>query len=756
MGPGRNDPCPCHSGKKFKHCCGRPEAVAPATSQVAAPDIAVLMSMLNQGWLAQAEERVGALLRAHPSDGMLWKIYSVVLLRQDKDAMAALRRAVELLPRDAEAHANLGAELRTRGQWQDALTSLRHSLSLQPRNPDALIDAADVQRSLGRSREAVTLYQQALQIDPSRRDAHNNLGNAFLELGESAEAAQCYRRALRLRPDDAQVLCNLGNALRQLGEFEEAITCSRRAIELAPQLSMAHNNLGLLMAARGERGAAINSYREALKHTPHYIEALSNLGNALRDDGQRHEALTVHQRAVELDPRRADSHCSLGYDLLDCRQVDEAANRFRRALSLQKDHVTGHLGLAIALRVQGSAAEAEASCQAALALAPQNPDALSLLGELLADRGKFVEAQALFERALAANQRFAPAYSSIAFHRHMTKDDVVWLHGAQTVLTQPLALAEETQLRYALGKYFDDVGDYDEAFSSYRDANELTKRCGGRYDGDRLTALIERIMERYDATFARVAPSLASNSEQPVFIIGMPRSGTSLAEQILASHPAVYGAGEVRFWDRAFATLEQAPRGENIEKSLGGLAEEYLQRVSARAGTALRITDKMPANFLYAGLIHCVFPRARIIHMQRHPLDTCLSVYFQNFFNVSPYANDLSDLAHYYSEYQRIMSHWRSALPHHTLLEVAYEDLVQDPEKWTRRMLDFVGLPWDPGCLNFHQTDRVVITASRWQIRQRITTSSMGRWRNYEKHLAPLRHLMSGDPIAAIAAKDET
>jgi hypothetical protein len=191
----------------------------------------------------------------------------------------------------------------------------------------------------------------------------------------------------------------------------------------------------------------------------------------------------------------------------------------------------------------------------------------------------------------------------------MTREDVAWLRGAQAVLTQPLALAEETQLRYALGKYFDDIGEYDEAFSSYRHANELTKRYGGRYDSTRLTALIERIMSRCDAAFVRAARPLASNSEQPVFIIGMPRSGTSLAEQILASHPAVFGAGEVRFWDRAFATLERAPLGENLGKCLGDLADEYLQRVRARAGSALRITDKMPANFLYAGLIYCVFPR---------------------------------------------------------------------------------------------------------------------------------------------------
>jgi tetratricopeptide (TPR) repeat protein len=707
-----------------------------------APDeIAALMNMVSQDRLAHAEERAGTLLRAYPTDGMLWKIFSVVLLRRDKDAIPALRRAAELLPRDPEAHANLGAELRIRGHWHDALTSLRKSLTLQPRNPEALIDAAEVQRALGSPREAVVLYQEALHLDPSRRDAHNNLGNAFLELGDVAEAARCYRQALRLQTEDAQVLCNLANALRQLGESEEAITCSRRAIELAPRLSMAHNNLGLLLLARGERAAAISSFQEALRHSPDYIEALGNLGNALREEGQRREALAVHQRALQLDPRRADSHCNLAYVLLDYRQMSEAAASFRAALELNQNHAASHVGLAIAQRIQGLSAQAEASCQAALRLAPQRADVLLLLGELHADRGQFIEAQGLFERALAADRKCAPAYSSIALHRHMKRDDTVWLQGAQGLLAQPLPLDHAIQLRHALGKYYDDIAEYDRAFDHHRAANELTKRFGRSYDGPRLTSLVERIIAWCDAVAARRGRLEGSDSERPVFILGMPRSGTTLAEQILASHPGVFGAGEVRFWDAPFTGLEQALQRDQLEQLLAEVAQQYLGRVAEQAGAALRITDKLPANFLYAGVIHRIFPRARIIHLQRHPLDTCLSVYFQNFFNAGPYANDLTDLAHYYGVYGRIMSHWRGVLPSQSLLEVPYEELVKDTEGWTRRMLEFIGLPWDPRCLDFQRTERVVMTASKWQVRQKVTTTSVGRWRNYEKHLGPLRHL---------------
>jgi tetratricopeptide (TPR) repeat protein len=732
----------------------------PPVSNVRAHEIGELIDLVNHGRLGEAEARTSSMLRVQPADGTLWKILSVALLRQDKDALLALQRAAELLPQDAEVQANLGAELRARGEWEAASVSLRRALELQPHNPETLIDAADTQQSLGRTKDAVELYRHALQLDPDRSDAHNNLGNALLALGEVTAAADCYRRALRLRPQNAQVLCNLGNASRQLGEFEEAIVCTRRALELAPGLSMAHNNLGLLLMARDEWDAAIASYHEAIRHNPRYVEAFGNLGTALRHLGRKREALSALQQALELDPNRADSHVKIGRALIDSRRIQQALDSFRNALGLQPNHIAAHLGLSTAQRLLGLSSEAEASCERALGLSPQGADALVLLGELRADRGQFSLAQELFERALAVDPTFTPAYCSIAAHRHMTRDDTAWLQGVQNLLTSQLPLDDEQQLNYALGKYFDDVADYDQAFTRYQRANELNKRYGGRYDETNLTTLVGRIIDLCNVDFLRTistaastsaaqttpvgrpAPGAARTSEAPVFIIGMPRSGTSLTEQILVSHPAVSGAGEIAFWDKAFSSLEgSASRSEPLEPIVAAIAQEYLQRVHRRADEAMRVTDKMPANFFYLGLIHAALPRSRIIHLQRHPLDTCISVYFQNFFHDSPYANDLHRLAHYYGQYQRIMDHWRSVLPAGTLLEVPYEGLVADPEVWTRRMLEFVGLPWDPRCLQFNRAERAVITASKWQVRQKINSSSVERWRHYAKYLAPLRHL---------------
>jgi len=742
MRPGRNDPCPCGSGRKYKHCCGAPGvSAAPASrTEPEAARVGALLALIGRGRLPEAEQGARALLESHPSSGILWKVLSVALERQRKEPLAALERAAQLLPGDAEAHANLGAALHDRGRWAEALASLERALALGASEPQVLIDAGNALRGLGRAREAVARYRQALQGEPRSVEAHNNLGNAYLELGEPENAVAAYGRALELRPDAAQIHCNRGNALRQLGRFDEAQAASARAIALDPALAMAHNNLGLCLAARGERARAAASYREAVRLNPRYPEALTNLGNVLLESGERREALAAYRAALDLDPQRAESHAKLGSALFEARQLEAAAHSFRRALALEPRHDESHLGLAGVLRLQGAGAEAEASCRAVLARSPGSSQALLLLGELYADRGQFAQALELYEQALAADAACALAYCGIAAQRRMTAGDAAWRSAVEGLLAQSLPLGHEIALRYALGKYFDDLGQFDDAFASYRQANELTKRYGAGYDRARLARRVTQLTSSFDAARLRRAEPGASDSEVPVFVVGMPRSGTSLVEQILASHPQVLGAGEVRFWDEAYESwAAAAPAGPGVG---AGLARDYLARVGARRVGAHRVIDKMPANFLYAGLIHAVFPRAHIIHLRRDPLDTCLSIYFQNFFNTNPYSNDLGNLAHYYGEYLRVMRHWRAALPAGSLLEVPYEGLVADQERWTRRMLEFIGLAWDARCLDFHRTERVVITASRWQVRQKLHAASAGRWRNYAQHVGPLRHLV--------------
>lgn len=722
-------------------------------SRQAAPDpreIGALVALLNQNRFNEAERGARTLLAGHSDAGILWKVLSVALLRQNRDALQALRRAAELLPNDAEAHGNLGAALHDQERWAEALMSLGKALAIHPDDAQLLIDAADATRALGRANEAVALYERAMRINPRGIEAHNNLGNTFMELGKLDDAVSCYRRALEVAPQQAQIHCNLGNALRRLGHLEQALASSRRALALDQNLGVAHNTEGLILAALGHREQAVASYRRALALNAHDLETLNSLGNLLRDLGEYSEAVSLYALAAELDPGRAESHSNLGNALLELRRIDEAVASFEQALALQPESTLAHVSLATALRLQHRADDAERHCRAALIIDPNHVDALSLLGELRADRGQFSEAEEFFRRAIAINPQSPFAFFSIAAHRKMTGDDGAWLESVEALLRKPLALQHEVDLRYALGKYFDDLGQFEQAFSQYRLANELNKRHASRYDPVKLAGHIDAIISRFDAKFLREQGGAGAGSELPVFIIGMPRSGTSLTEQILASHPAVFGAGELTFWDAAFARYQAAAvTGDAAARPIAGMAREYLGRLPGVSAGMLRVVDKMPANFLHAGLIHTALPRARIIHMQRHPIDTCLSIYFQNFFNMGAYANDLGDLAHYYSEYQRIMDHWRALLPAATLLEIPYEGLIQDQEGWSRRLLDFIGLAWDPRCLDFHLTERVVLTTSKWQVRQKIHSASAGRWRNYATHVGPLLRLIEPRPRAA-------
>ncbi len=716
-----------------------------AMPDLANKDIGALVALLDAGSLGDAESRCRTLLDLHPASGILWKILSVAQLRQGKDALAALQKAAELSPQDAEAHSNLGSAYHERGRWADALVSLRHALRLRPDDVAALVDAADSLKALGELADAITLYQQALRLDRRQPDALNNLGNALMQIGRQREAASAYRFALDLKPDSAPLQFNLANAHRQLGNFEEAISASRRAIALDAGLALAHNNLGLALVGSGRAAEAIASFRQALALGAMSVEVLNNLGTALCDVGEFREAVDVYRRVVDLDPAGAEGHCNLADALFQAGPAEEAAVHYRQAVALQPGLARGHLGLAMALRAQRRAVEAEASCLAALAIDADSVEAICLLGELAADRGRFGEAEDSFRRAMAVKPDFPAAYVSFAAHRRMSRDEVSWLKGVQSLLSRPLTLGNEINLRYALGKYFDDTGQFDAAFPQFRQANELTRRYGFRYDSAKLVALVDDIISRLEANAVRDGIDGASESELPVFIIGMPRSGTSLTEQILASHPAALGAGELRFWDTAFSAAKSnglaGTEGASFVRCLAG---DYLARLTAaRTGTQSRVIDKLPANFLYAGLIHLVFPRARIIHVSRNPIDTCLSIYFQNYSNMIPYANDLDDLAHFYLQYARIMDHWRRVLPSAVLLELPYEALIEDQEGSTRRMLDFAGLPWDAKCLAFQDTDRIVITASKWQVRQKLYTASAGRWRNYEKHIGPLRSLES-------------
>ena len=722
----------------MKHETQRHEPPAP-------DELDRLAAAMNGGRYAQAGAMARALLARHPHVGFLWRLYGAAMLRQGEDALPILQRAIQLLPDDADTHCDLGTALRQSGNIAGAVACYQRALDLRPTHLAAMVELANALHLRGRFLEAAATYRRALDVEPGVAELHNNLGNALRDGGRTDDAVASYHRALAIKPDFAEAHSNLGNALRGLGRLEEAAASNLRALAIKPDFAEAHNNLGNTLRDLGMLEDALASYGRALALDPHFANAHSNLGNVLRDVGRLDEALVSYGRALEIKPSLAEAHNNLGNVYFDLMQLNEAQASYCRALELRPDYVHAHTSLARVLRQQGRAVAAEASCRKALHMAPDNAGSMAFLAELHADRGEFAEAEALFKRSLEIDPDLPAAWAGLVRCRRMTDSDLTWLAAAQRLIAGRLPLRQEIYLRFAMGKYFDDVRNYEQAFESYRVANELTRKYGVVFERSELTRQVDRILHTYGREWLSQVRCYGVPSERPIFIVGMPRSGTSLAEQILASHPAVFGAGELPFWHDAAMVFDSPALGTATQEGMiGAFAQAYLRQLRELSPDALRVVDKMPDNFKLLGLIHASLPNARIIHMQRNPIDTCLSIYFQNFSMAHDYANDLEDLAHYYSEYLRLMTHWRATLPEGVILDVGYEELVSQPRESIRRMLGFVGLPWDERCLDFHATNRTVITLSRWQVRQKLTTSSVDRWRNYERFVGPLRRLGEG------------
>jgi tetratricopeptide (TPR) repeat protein len=778
---GRNEPCPCDSGKKYKKCCGadRPAADARVDSRPAAPlDLGPALALLRAGRHAELEAGVRDMLERYPDAGVLWKLLGAALHAQRKDHLPALEAAARLAPDDAESQTNLGNALRAHGRLEEAAERHRRAIELNAEYAEAHANLGTVLRDLARPEEAVASFSRAVAIRPDFALAHNNLGlvlqglgrpeeaigahrralaakpdfpeghaslgNAQRRLGRLEEAAACYRRAVVMKPDYAEALLNLGDTLFALRRFEPSAASYRSLLQLAPDFVEAHNNLGNVMRDMGQLASAVESFRAAIALKPAYAEAHNNLGNALLDLGQIETAVESYRRATELKPDYYKAYSNLGSALRELGKLEEAAQCFEQALAIEPDCLEALTNSALLQRLQGRSRLAEASLLRALQHNPASAPVIIGLAELSADKGRFTEAEDLYRRAFALDADSAAAWAGIADLRKMGAADADWIAQAERLALQPRRPREDAQLHFSIGKYRDDVGEYDRAFASFRRANETVKTYRPAHDRQQLSQTFEFVKELYDRDWIEQARVRAEVDPRPLFVVGMPRSGTSLAEQILASHPAVFGGGELSFWKSASLEVGAATLREGPSVDLSArFAREYLQMLGELAPECARVVDKMPANFAHLGMIHAALPAARIIHMRRNPIDTCLSIYFQNFHIAHSYSNDLGDLAHYYEEYLGVMEHWRAILPADAVLDVPYEALVQDPETWSRKMVEFADLPWDEACLNFHQTRRSVSTFSKWQVRQKINTTSVERWRNYAAFVGPLLRLQA-------------
>jgi tetratricopeptide (TPR) repeat protein len=599
----------------------------------------------------------------------------------------------------------------------------------RPKNSGpAAASGRDLQKFMQKFLQRVDRDARPLELNLFKRA---KLANSFkwrlLEKGLEKELVEELTQALvlRLTTDGAQ----------SPGTREPGLLTRRSALSRVQALLLQ----GTEQAARGAHADAAQSYEEVLALDPRNAGAHNNLGVALCNLGRYVEAAEQFRQAIGIKDNYADAQFNLGSLLRSQGRYVESEQPLRRALKIKPIHIEAQISLAATLVNFGRMRESRELLDKALRTAPRHVDGLLTMGQLAAREGRFAEAEGWFNRALEVDPKAPHAWVGLAALRRMTSADAAWLRGAEQSADGGLQPMIEANVRYAIGKYYDEVGDFGRAFRSYQRANELVKTGAEPYDRDARTRFVDGLIQAYPRAMPGQEQPGAADSALAVFVVGMPRSGTTLIEQIVASHPAVHGAGELEFWGftvrKHEARLQREPPGEALRRKL---AAKYLRVLAGGAPGALRVVDKSPFNYNYLGIIHAVLPQARVIHVRRDPIDTCLSCYFQDFPPALNFTLDLADLGHYYREYRRLMDHWRATLPPGVLLDVPYEELIADQWGWSRRMIEFLGLPWDDRCLSFHSTDRSVLTASYWQVRQRIYSSSIGRWRNYEKFIGPL------------------
>ena len=495
------------------------------------------------------------------------------------------------------------------------------------------------------------------------------------------------------------------------------------------------------LLAQGAYAEAAALYEQTVEIDSSSAEAFSNLGTALSYLARYDEAEQYFRQSIAINPNYPVPYAGLGNLQGIKGQLAGAEASLRYALKLMPKYIDARVNLGVTLMFLGRLREARGCYSKVLKTAPRNVLALHGMAQIDLLEGRFEEADSTFRRIIEIDPKMPKAWAGLVSTRKMTSADSGWLTSAGEIAAGAIDPLEEANLRFAMGKFCDDVNDFAQAFQNFKRGNELLKQAADDYDRKGHSYLVDELIRAYSRESIAKVGAGGSPSEKPVFVVGMPRSGTSLAEQIIASHPASYGAGELDFWKNVMAKGTGLMQGIAAEPARLKVAEEYLRTLEAFSKDASRVVDKTPVNSEFLGPIYSVFPNARVIYMRRDPIDTCLSCYFQQFSTGVNFTFDLSDLVHYYRENQRIVAHWRSVLPPGFILEVPYEELVADQETWSRKMLDFIGLEWNPRVLEFHSHSRHVTTASAWQVRQKVYTSSVARWRNYEKFIGPLKAL---------------
>lgn len=592
------------------------------------------------------------------------------------------------------------------GRLQEAREICLGILHRQQR-PDAILILAKIAHEKREFGEAVERYRQFLNIVPDHAQTHYYLGLVLEELGHPGRAIEHYRKSIAISDDDAAVHSRLADACGKLKRWNDAT----------------------------------EAYQQVLSIRADDVGTMIKLGNAFVAAQSFTESIAVYERALEIRPDSARLYGHLGTSHQRMGQLRRAIECFEKALQLRPDDVSMRIDLARVLRQLGKAEEALVLLEKAIELEPDDDEAHINLASTLRQLGQANLAVKRLGEFLAINPACARAYHQISIMK--PRQELIPV--VERLLGEPkLPRNDAIYCHFALGNLFDSDKSFGQAFRHFQRANALQREIID-YDASENRQTVDRLIKVYSRDFFEGKRGFGSASKLPVFIVGMPRSGTTLVEQILSSHPSIHGAGEVEALhgvNRSIARQLQhaSPNPECMslidEDMAGEFSAQYLQELTERCPTADRITDKLPGNFIRIGLIKTLFPDARIVHCQRDPLDNCISLFFHNF-KLLHSSFELTELGESYLDYQRLMSYWQTLFPEE-MFTVQYEELVMNQEEVTRHLIDYVGLDWDDRCIDFHNNERNVMTPSNLQVRQPIYKSSMNRWKRYEKHIQPL------------------
>ena len=598
------------------------------------------------------------------------------------------------------------------GRLEEALRVAQSILAVRPGDLPALLLAGVVATKMRRFDIAIPALTQVGEQDPSAYNAFYWLSTSQRWAGNLPAARTAAEKAVALNRKEPQAHHQLGLCWLGLENYVAAENCFQGAAKLAPDIGPIQLNLGLALEELGRREEAIRAFRRAVSLSPNQIEALYRLGQAL---------------ALDLD-------------------FQGAAEYADRILKLQPDSALGHSLSGIALVGLNRPLEAIEHLAKVLHIEPNNPANLTLYGTVLQAAGRMEEADQVLQRSIEADPRQGYPYYALVRTHKIGEADQLLVEKMESVATDShLSRRHRGDLEYALGKVAADRGDFEAAMNHFDQANGIVReRNFGKasFDARHFAEGTDFAIRNIDETFLDKYRGVGSESDVPIFVVGMIRSGTTLAEQILSSHPLIGAAGEQRFWMDHRGTALKPPGNTLDSKRLRQLTDKYLEVLREVSPGYALVVDKMPGNFAHLGMIHVAFPNARIIHMRRNPVDTCLSIWSTPNSSILEWANVKANVVFAYRDYLRVMEHWRKVIPANRLLEIDYEELVTDAQGLSRNLIDFCGLEWSDLCLRPDQNTRAVATPSNWQVRQPIYRHAVERWRAYEPWLGEFQALL--------------